>query len=229
MKRAVSLLLFLIILFAFSACVHSHSFGEWETINEATCIKGGSERRVCSCGEEETRSIPVRTIHDYDEYGFCKLCKEASDERKENLIEVVITVCRTCWLLSYDGKCPEAENVKVDFSSLSHELSKPSCSGVGTASVDFEGYNFIGSFDISFKWDDEESRFIRNDGTFDTFYACDNSGQVLKEVFSTKKTLTNYRNGAAVSVLEFDASGNCTQRIYTFSGSLVSTTYASYE
>ncbi|MBQ9790948.1 MAG: hypothetical protein IJW24_05115, partial [Clostridia bacterium] len=39
-----------------------HSFGQWETINEPSCIAEGSKQRICDCGYVETASIP-KTPH----------------------------------------------------------------------------------------------------------------------------------------------------------------------
>ena len=36
---------------------HTHSFGEWSTVQGATCAIKGTEERVCECGERETREI----------------------------------------------------------------------------------------------------------------------------------------------------------------------------
>ena len=36
---------------------HSHSYSEWVTVVEATCLKEGSRVRVCLCGEKETEVI----------------------------------------------------------------------------------------------------------------------------------------------------------------------------
>ena len=36
---------------------HTHAFGEWETVKEATCTEDGSKARSCSCGESETDVI----------------------------------------------------------------------------------------------------------------------------------------------------------------------------
>ena len=38
---------------------HVHKFGNWITINKATCTIDGSETRICSCGETDTRVIPA--------------------------------------------------------------------------------------------------------------------------------------------------------------------------
>ena len=36
---------------------HIHTFGEWETVKDATCIDEGEKERSCSCGEKETQKI----------------------------------------------------------------------------------------------------------------------------------------------------------------------------
>jgi len=36
---------------------HIHSFGQWNTMKAPTCTEFGSELRICSCGENETRYI----------------------------------------------------------------------------------------------------------------------------------------------------------------------------
>ena len=38
---------------------HSHSFGKWETIREATCSNEGMITRICECGESENDIIPT--------------------------------------------------------------------------------------------------------------------------------------------------------------------------
>jgi len=36
---------------------HTHTYGSWQTLKEATCSEAGSEERVCACGEKETRKL----------------------------------------------------------------------------------------------------------------------------------------------------------------------------
>ncbi len=54
--------------------LESHSYGEWKTEKEATCLDNGKEIRVCSCGEEESRKTPLKA-HTYGEW---KTEKEAT-------------------------------------------------------------------------------------------------------------------------------------------------------
>ena len=38
---------------------HTHSWGEWTLVSEATCTKAGEERRYCQCGDYESRSLRI--------------------------------------------------------------------------------------------------------------------------------------------------------------------------
>ena len=38
---------------------HTHSYGSWTVVTPATCMSKGSESRSCSCGNTETREIPI--------------------------------------------------------------------------------------------------------------------------------------------------------------------------
>ena len=51
---------------------HTHDFGQWETVTKATCDKAGTEKRSCSCGESEERSIE-KTPHQLTA-GICLVC-----------------------------------------------------------------------------------------------------------------------------------------------------------
>ena len=68
---------------------HSHTFSDWQVLESATCTKGGTEYRVCECGEEETRTIgpnghtfgswivekPASSEEDGLEYRICFVCQ----------------------------------------------------------------------------------------------------------------------------------------------------------
>ena len=63
MKRTVlSILFFLVactsLMLVLTACGHEHSFGEWATEKQATCIDTGIKVRMCDCGKQETETIP---------------------------------------------------------------------------------------------------------------------------------------------------------------------------
>ena len=59
---------------AFASCNHEHKFGEWVTVKEATCTKGGVRERTCRCGEREAEAIDALG-HDYQN-GVCTRCGE---------------------------------------------------------------------------------------------------------------------------------------------------------
>ena len=53
------IILLLVIILGLIACVepHTHVFGEWVVVKEATVEAEGLKERVCSCGEKETETI----------------------------------------------------------------------------------------------------------------------------------------------------------------------------
>ena len=46
---------------------HVHSYGDWYTVNDATCTTDGQKERRCSCGQKETESIKA-TGHTFGEW-----------------------------------------------------------------------------------------------------------------------------------------------------------------
>lgn len=66
MKRTISLILALVLCLSLCACGHTHAFGEWTTVSEATCTAEGSRERVCECGEKETEAVAAAG-HSYGE------------------------------------------------------------------------------------------------------------------------------------------------------------------
>lgn len=87
MKKFFTSLLALVIgasiLSGFAACkkndppTHArHSYGDWMTTKQASCIQAGTQERVCSvCGNKITETIPATGIHIYGDW---KTEKEAS-------------------------------------------------------------------------------------------------------------------------------------------------------
>ena len=57
---------------------HTHSFGEWTVSVEPNCTAQGEERRVCSCGEIETRTVDINGKHSFTD-GICKFCNQSKD------------------------------------------------------------------------------------------------------------------------------------------------------
>ena len=62
---------------------HTHSFGEWETVRDASCTQYGLERRYCGCGEIQERK--------YDKLAHTEGDWKYNEE--ENRLEKICTVC----------------------------------------------------------------------------------------------------------------------------------------
>ena len=43
---------------------HEHSYGEWQTVEEASCTKVGLKERSCKCGDKKSEEIPL-AAHSY--------------------------------------------------------------------------------------------------------------------------------------------------------------------
>ena len=59
---------------------HVHAFGEWETVTPATCTEKGEERRVCACGESESRQTDPLGHDAVEHAGKAATCTEAGWE-----------------------------------------------------------------------------------------------------------------------------------------------------
>ena len=55
---------------------HTHVFGEWTTVTEATCTEDGLQERTCECGEKED-SIISKTKHEINN-NMCQLCGKST-------------------------------------------------------------------------------------------------------------------------------------------------------
>ena len=69
MKRIFTLIVIVFSLLALSGCnifetEHTHEFGEWTVVKEASCTEDGSKIRSCSCTETEEETLPA-TGHTY--------------------------------------------------------------------------------------------------------------------------------------------------------------------
>ncbi len=53
---------------------HQHSFGEWQTVTDATCTSEGLEVRSCECGKEERKNVSPTGEHTLDENECCVHC-----------------------------------------------------------------------------------------------------------------------------------------------------------
>ncbi len=57
-KKLLCIVLIFALTCVFVSCGHTHSFGEWETVKEATLSMVGMKTQSCACGETKTEEIP---------------------------------------------------------------------------------------------------------------------------------------------------------------------------
>ena len=101
-KKFLLVLMFLCALLAV-ACKHTHEFGEWVVVKEATEVEEGLKERTCECGEKESQTID-KLAHTHN-FGEWVVVKEAT-EQEEGLKE------KTC-------SCGEKETEVIE--KLAHE------------------------------------------------------------------------------------------------------------
>ena len=58
-KKSFLVILLCLVLFTLTSCNigHVHTYGEWVTTKEATCLEVGVKQRTCECGYEEVEFI----------------------------------------------------------------------------------------------------------------------------------------------------------------------------
>ena len=81
MKKLVLLTICITVLLILVSCdmgnIHTHAYGEWETIKEATCTEDGQRARSCSCGESETEVISAKGHTEETVEGTPATCTES--------------------------------------------------------------------------------------------------------------------------------------------------------
>ncbi len=63
-----------------------HSYGEWMITTPATCMAKGEEARICECGVEETRELPL-LAHTYGEWELETVPTETQSGTKKRICE----------------------------------------------------------------------------------------------------------------------------------------------
>ena len=84
MKKILSFLLILSFVLILVGCDHTHAYGEWVVVKEATELEEGLKERVCSCGEKETETIEkLEHAHEFGEWVVVKEATETEEGTKE--------------------------------------------------------------------------------------------------------------------------------------------------
>lgn len=120
MKKIILITALLSLLaFVLISCGHVHTFGEWTTVKEATCIEEGMKERICNCGEKETENIPVSEQHDWVSATCttpktCRICgKTTGSQRGHSVTKGTCSYCH-----QFIG------NVKTVFDDMSDNANK---------------------------------------------------------------------------------------------------------
>ena len=106
LQNAASIIaLSLVALTMLSGCKreHTHSFGQWETLKEPSCIEAGEMKRSCECGEAETESISAKG-HSYVD----NICTECGDSFFSEGLEFASNGDGTCYVKGI-GSCQDLE------------------------------------------------------------------------------------------------------------------------
>ena len=117
---------------------HTHEWGEWRTYVLATCITEGQEKRLCSCGEAEMRTVPVSNEHTFTERSMTEEYECNSDAFQTD--GVYYYKCSVC-----DAKGTNVymtENARVYFGEYPQTLKAENVEI--TETTDSRGY-FLGS------------------------------------------------------------------------------------
>ena len=76
--------------YQYSITSHTHSYGSWQVVTAATCTTAGSQKRVCSCGDTQTQTIPA-TGHSWD----AGIVETSADCTSEGVKKYTCTKCNT--------------------------------------------------------------------------------------------------------------------------------------
>lgn len=163
MKKRISILIMAILclslVFVFASCgggggdngdggdTCQHTYGEWEVLDENTCVSAGLQKRTCSsCGEEETETIPAgHTFGDWTtiDEPTCKedgtkkrVCTACGDDETDRIVSSGhtknVTVEAKTPTETEDG-CTEASSCSVCGDVISESLILPAYKNIAKA------------------------------------------------------------------------------------------------
>ena len=130
---------------------HEHSYGEWQTVEEASCTKAGLKERACECGDKESEEIPL-VAHSYTpeiaapsctEPGYTTYACACGDSYTADATEAVghsytsevtAPTCTTDGCTTYTcGACGDTytETIESEGHSYTSEVTAPTCTTDG--------------------------------------------------------------------------------------------------
>ena len=177
---------------------HSHQFGEWTTVQAATCEENGLQERACSCGEKETQEInalghtevadaavaPTCTTDGLTAGTHCSACGEvllAQDviPAEHNWAQTALLQSATCFTYGEEHRacrvCGVEENAPVE--PLKHNFVTDEETGFHICTY-CNGVLFAGHVYVAFE---EELHW------FDAYQACEDMGGHLVTITSEQE------------------------------------------
>ena len=110
---------------------HTHSFGEWETVEPATCVDKGEKVRYCDCGEMQTGVISATGEHnEVVDKAVAPTCTEAGlTEGKHCVVCNEIFLAQTVvqkleHTLDSDGVCTLCDQPIISSEGIAYEKSE---------------------------------------------------------------------------------------------------------
>lgn len=130
MKRSI-LLLFLLLLLSTTlfSCqnTHIHTYGEWVTVKDATCKAGGEERRVCACGDSETKATEALAHTEVTDAAVAATCQKTGLSEGKHC-----SVCNT--VLVAQTVTERLPHTEITENAVAVSCTRPGASGTVTCS-----------------------------------------------------------------------------------------------
>ncbi|MBQ2927803.1 MAG: leucine-rich repeat protein [Oscillospiraceae bacterium] len=120
------------------ADVHTHTFGDWEIIAEATCETKGTKLRICTCGETLTEDIPALD-HNYVDYQCIRCGKPDPDApHVHSFSDWTVTTTASCESAgTRERVCGCGEKQTETIPMLEHKFQEGSCTRCGEKDPDY--------------------------------------------------------------------------------------------
>ena len=94
---------------------HTHEYGEWNVVTEATCTETGLKTRICECGNAESEEIPA-TGHKYESTVTAPTCTE------KGYTTYTCITCNDTYADNYVNAIGHADNDEDGYCDVCDEL-----------------------------------------------------------------------------------------------------------
>lgn len=174
--RTLVLLCLLSLVLVLAACGkgdagHTHAFGEWETVKEATVSEDGLKQRVCTCGDKETQAIP------HEDVAFAKAVSLIEEKKYAEAYDILTQIKGYA-----DADTELAKFFRLPTLITNTEIENGVSSVFSTTEF---SYDLIErSFKMEDKWSDGESYVLET--------VFDENGKVVKRVATYPDGITTW-------------------------------------